>query len=117
MKIKHLSYWIVFVAAFLLLVYSELAADDESRTVIGPRNSMLADGADALIAGDGEEGVRLTLRGLALALGEREKKIGHANLCAGKEREMNVLKNGALRWNSLRHTLHGVNILGHVILS
>jgi len=83
MKIRHISYWLVFVAAFLLLVYSELAADEASKTVIEPRNIMLADGANALIAGDGEEGVRLTLRGLELAHGEHERKTGHANLCAG----------------------------------
>lgn len=83
MKIKHISYWIICVAAFLLLAYSELAASEESRTVIGPRNVPLADGAIALIAGDGVKGVRLTLHGLEIAQGDRERKVGHANLCAG----------------------------------
>lgn len=83
MKIKHISFWVVFVIAFLLLTFSPLAAQDESKTVIGPRNVMLADGADALIAGNSEEGVRLTLRGLDRAQGTREKKTAHANLCAG----------------------------------
>ena len=83
MKIKHISFWIIFVSAVLLLTYSQLAAEIENKTVIGPRNVPLADGAHALIAGDSEEGIRLTLRGLELAQGERERKIGHANLCAG----------------------------------
>lgn len=83
MKIRHISFWLVFVTAVLLLTYSQLAAQEESRTVIGPRNIYLSDGADALVAGDGEEGVRLTVRGLEFAQGMRERKIGHANLCAG----------------------------------
>jgi tetratricopeptide (TPR) repeat protein len=82
-KIKHINFWVVIVAAILLLTYSQLAARDEAKTVIGPRNVMLADGADAMLAGNGEEGVRLTLRGLEMAQGSRERKIAHANLCAG----------------------------------
>lgn len=83
MKIRPISISLVFVTAILLLTYSQLAAQDEARTVIGPRNVFLADGADALTAGDGAKGVRLTVRGLELAQGARERKIGHANLCAG----------------------------------
>lgn len=83
MRIKHISYWIVGVAAFLLLAFPELAADEASRTVLGPRNLLLADGADALNAGNAEKGVRLTLLGLESAQGERERKMGHSNLCAG----------------------------------
>jgi len=67
----------------LLLTGPPLAAQEESRTVIGPRNVYLADGAEALLAGDGEQGVRLTLRALELAHGLRETKVAHANLCAG----------------------------------
>ena len=83
MKIRQIGYWILLVAAFLLLAGPELAADDESKTVIGPRNVLLADGASALLAGDGVEGVRLTLRGLEMAQGQLERKMGHSNLCAG----------------------------------
>ena len=83
MKIKHISFWVVFVTAILLLTYSRLAAQDEAKTVIGPRNVMLAEGANALMAGNSEEGVRLTLRGLDMAQGPRERTIAHANLCAG----------------------------------
>lgn len=82
MKVRHISYWIAGVAAFLLLTCSELAANEEFKTVIGPRNVLLADGANALIAGDAVEGIRLTLRGLEMAQGERERKMGHSNLCA-----------------------------------
>ena len=82
-RIKHFGIWVAVVTAILLLAYSPLAAESDSRTVIGPRNVPLADGADALLGGDGEDGVRLTLRGLELAQGERERKVGHANLCAG----------------------------------
>ncbi|MCH9694712.1 MAG: tetratricopeptide repeat protein [Gammaproteobacteria bacterium] len=55
----------------------------KSKTVLGPTNVFLYDGANALQAGHGEEGVRLTLKGLKLAHGQREEKMGHANLCAG----------------------------------
>jgi tetratricopeptide (TPR) repeat protein len=53
-----------------------------SRTVIGP-NSLLADGAAALEAGRIEEGVRLTLEGLKVAVTVRENAAGHSNACAG----------------------------------
>ncbi len=57
--------------------------DADSKTVLGPSNIYLYDGAQALLAGDGEEGVRLTLQGLKTAMNRREELIGHANLCAG----------------------------------
>ena len=67
----------------LLLVTSPAAMSDEGKTVIGPSNIDLYDGANALMAGDGEEGVRRTLRGLELAQGAGEVIIAHSNLCAG----------------------------------
>ena len=74
----------LLLAAIALLATS-VNADEEpdSRTVLGPRNVYLYDGANALMAGDAEEGVSLTLRGLQMAQGGRERKIAHANLCAG----------------------------------
>lgn len=57
--------------------------DPGSKTVLGPSNIYLYDGANALKAGDADEGVRLTLQGLKTAANQREEKIGHANLCAG----------------------------------
>ena len=55
----------------------------DSRTVIGPSNIFLSDGAQALLDKDGEEGVRLTLLGLAAAQGQRERIAALSNLCAG----------------------------------
>ena len=73
----------VLALATLLLIGPQLAAQETAKTVIGPRNVYLADGADALLAGDGERGVRLTLQALQYAHGARETKFAHANLCAG----------------------------------
>ena len=69
----------------LLLTATATGADEDatSKTVIGPRNIQLHDGANAMLAGDFEEGVRLTRLGLRSANGAREQKIAHSNLCAG----------------------------------
>jgi tetratricopeptide (TPR) repeat protein len=55
----------------------------DNMTVLGPGNLPLHDGAQALIAGDGKEGVRLTLIGLAQSKGSRERRTAKSNLCAG----------------------------------
>lgn len=52
-------------------------------TTIGPRNVPLYDGAQALLANDAEEGVRLTHIGLQQATGRREEEAALSNLCAG----------------------------------
>jgi tetratricopeptide (TPR) repeat protein len=52
-------------------------------TTIGQRNPPLYDGARALLAGNDEEGVRLTLEGLKIAQGTREEEAALSNLCAG----------------------------------
>ncbi len=83
MKLKPLHVWLFVLLAIVLLAWSQVAAEEGSRTIIGPRNVALAEGAEALNAGDPEEGVRLSLRGLAMAQGNRELKIAHSNLCAG----------------------------------
>ncbi len=67
----------------MLLAASPVVAVEEPKIVLGPRNVDLHDGAQALLAGDGEEGVRLTLLGLAAAHGTRETRSAHVNLCAG----------------------------------
>jgi len=54
-----------------------------AETIIGPRNVPLDNGAKALISGDDEEGVRLTLIGLEIAVGKREHEAALSNLCAG----------------------------------
>lgn len=60
-----------------------LAAGQDNRTVIGPTNPPLQEGATALLSGDAEEGVRLTLIGLAQASTSRERQTAWSNLCAG----------------------------------
>lgn len=70
------------MAASLCLAVS-VAAGQQAKTVIGPTNPELHDGAQALLAGDATEGVRLTLEGLARAPTSRERLLGMTNLCAG----------------------------------
>ncbi|MCP4302885.1 MAG: hypothetical protein GY783_20060 [Gammaproteobacteria bacterium] len=82
MSTRHSNYWNVLPAACLLAAF-HTAWTEEAKTVLGPSNVYLYDGANALMAGDGEEGVRLTVQGLELAQGAREERIGHSNLCAG----------------------------------
>jgi tetratricopeptide (TPR) repeat protein len=60
-----------------------IIGDQYPTTIIGPRNLPLHDGAQALLAGDIEEGVRLTHEGLAIAMGRREEEAALSNLCAG----------------------------------
>ena len=57
--------------------------EPDSRTVIGERNPALSDGARRLLAGDIEEGIRLTRLGLDAATTSRERQAGLSNLCAG----------------------------------
>ncbi len=52
-------------------------------TVLGPSNPNLKYGADALLSGDTDEGIRLTLMGLEFARGARERQTAKSNLCAG----------------------------------
>lgn len=56
---------------------------EEHKIVIGPTNLELYNGAMALQADDGEEGVRLTLLGLQHAASDQERLTGMSNLCAG----------------------------------
>lgn len=82
MNVKQKTVTGVMIVSLSLLV-ATLTVAEESKTVLGPSNIFLYDGANALMAGDGEEGVRLTLQGLEHANGSREEKIAHSNLCAG----------------------------------
>lgn len=74
---------VVLLALMLVAAVGKADEESQAKTVIGPTNIYLSDGADALIARDGERGVSLTMKGLSLAHGLREEKVGHANLCAG----------------------------------
>ena len=86
MKLKVVAIWSVTLAVGLL--FASAAAEtqnpiDSPKTVIGPRNPLLAQGADALLNGDYEKGVELTRKGLTVAQGRKEHKTGLSNLCAG----------------------------------
>lgn len=60
-----------------------MKSDTGPKTVIGPTNLDLHDGAQALLAGQAEAGVKLTLAGLKVAMGRREEEAALSNLCAG----------------------------------
>jgi tetratricopeptide (TPR) repeat protein len=90
MKFKVVAIWSLTLA--LGLFFASAAAEAQKqvgkpiegpKSVIGPRNLFLAQGADALFSGDYEAGVELTRKGLAVAQGRVEKKSGLTNLCAG----------------------------------
>lgn len=78
---------ILIVIACLLLHVQPAPAqnsdDNEVKTVLGPRNPNLVDGANELLAGNAEEGIRLTRLGLDVAVGQRERQAGLGNICAG----------------------------------
>ena len=79
----------MIIAGLLLAAQNAVAqrtgadSPENSKTVIGPRNPFLAEGADALLRGDAELGVKLTEKGLAIAQGRVEHKAALSNLCAG----------------------------------
>ena len=74
---------ILALAAVFMPSIAWPADDETSRTVIGPRNPDLAAGAQELLAGNAEEGVRLTERGLGFARDRNERLTAYSNLCAG----------------------------------
>lgn len=53
-----------------------------ARTVLGA-NAMLADGSLALLNGQWEKGIQLTLIGLGEPVSNADRAAGYANLCAG----------------------------------
>jgi tetratricopeptide (TPR) repeat protein len=82
MNILSIHRLIRFAIVCLYFAISTATAQ-ESKTIIGPSNPDLYHGANALLAGDGEEGVRLTLLGLQRVANQRERLTGMSNLCAG----------------------------------
>ena len=58
-------------------------SDTVSKAVLGVRNIPLKQGAEALLAGDYDEGIRLTHIGLQHAMGAKEHEAALSNLCAG----------------------------------
>jgi tetratricopeptide (TPR) repeat protein len=71
------------IAVIAAVLSSPASSAEENKVVIGPRNLDLHEGAQELMAGNAEEGVKLTLRGLQTAQGKREKEAALSNLCAG----------------------------------
>lgn len=53
-----------------------------SRTVLGPLNEYLAAGADALRAGQYDDGIRLTTLGLQRPMSQHDRAAALSNLCA-----------------------------------
>lgn len=72
----------VFVVAGICLACPNTIAQ-QNTTVLGPNNQDLYAGANALLAGDAKEGVRLTLIGLKFERSGRDRLTGLSNLCAG----------------------------------
>lgn len=58
------------------------ALGQDMKTVIGPSNIELHNGAELLKKGEAERGLELTLAGLAHAATPREKAVGMSNACA-----------------------------------
>ena len=73
----------VYCVILCLLLAFTTAVAVENKTVIGPTNPDLQEGANALLSGDVEEGIRLTLIGLKMETGTRDRQTGMSNLCAG----------------------------------
>ena len=65
------------------MLFGSAAMAQSAKTVIGPSNLELKEGADALLAGDADEGVRLTLAGLQKTTSTRDRHTAWSNLCAG----------------------------------
>lgn len=80
---KRICWLIIVLAAAGAAGAGEATGEAQAHTVIGPRNPALAAGADALLAGNPEDGIRLTKLGLEAAQGRREHAAALANLCAG----------------------------------
>ena len=88
MVVTDMRFPLIFFLAFFVAVPvfgndDKKAGDGQAKTVIGQRNPALSDGAQALLAGDTEEGLRLTHIGLKAAFGKREEEAALSNLCAG----------------------------------
>lgn len=79
-------YMLIVIASIMLPagpVLAQVSNDTQVKSVLGPRNPNLVDGANKLLAGNVEEGIRLTRLGLDVAVGQRERQAGLGNICAG----------------------------------
>lgn len=80
---KVTTQWLTRPVVVCLCLIASVVHAQGAKTVLGPTNPDLYHGAEALLAGDGEKGVRLTLLGLKHAANSRERMTGMSNLCAG----------------------------------
>jgi tetratricopeptide (TPR) repeat protein len=80
---KVTAQWLTRPVVVCLCLAAAIAQGQESKTVLGPTNPDLYYGAQALLAGDADEGVRLTLLGVQRATNSRDRITGISNLCAG----------------------------------
>lgn len=71
------------LVAGCVLLTANPAVGQEYKTVIGPTNIDLHEGAELLKSGAAEEGLRRTLAGLEYAVSPRDKVAGMSNACAG----------------------------------
>jgi tetratricopeptide (TPR) repeat protein len=71
------------VALILPLLLLANMANAQSATVLGNDNQLLAEGSASLASGRYEEGIRLTLAGLARPNNPVDEAAAHSNLCAG----------------------------------
>jgi len=80
---KVTTQWLKCPVVVCLCLAAAVAQGQESKTILGPNNPDLHHGTQALLAGNAEEGVRLTLLGVQRAANSRERIAGMSNLCAG----------------------------------
>ena len=74
---------IALIGVVCLSVLPLYLGAQEAKTIVGPYNAELTEGAEALMAGDAERGVRLTLKGLKYETRQHDRRTGLSNLCAG----------------------------------
>lgn len=80
---------ILLLLVIVLVPVAQAQNSDRMKSTTGPvqtigqRNPPLYDGAQALLAGHDEQGIKLTLEGLKIAQGAREEEAALSNLCAG----------------------------------
>jgi tetratricopeptide (TPR) repeat protein len=86
-NLRSLATWTAAVALLLSAPLTMAAAGERdtggARTVLGSKNPELSEGAEAMLSGNVERGIRLTRRGLEAASNNRERLAGLSNLCAG----------------------------------
>ncbi|MEO0998200.1 MAG: hypothetical protein AAFX58_11850, partial [Pseudomonadota bacterium] len=78
----HRCVIVAVLAVSLSATAAAAQSDSQNRTVIGPRNVLVADGIAALRDGDAERAIELFKLGLNQALSDRDFAATLSNLCA-----------------------------------